>query len=91
MPDFLLHKLFLHAGIALPQNDKLCVSKIVHKAFLEINEEGAEAAAATGAVIVLMCAKFGQPRVVADHPFLVLLMANDRPLFLGRIAQPHVI
>lgn len=67
----------------------LFISAVVHQAFVEVNEEGAEAAAATA---VIMARGMPMPRPVfrADHPFLFLL--RDRRtggiLFLGRVADP---
>ncbi|XP_066435352.1 serpin B4-like [Eleutherodactylus coqui] len=49
------------------------VSKFVHKCFIEVNEEGTEAAAATAAVIVPMSAMLPR-KIVADHPFLAIII-----------------
>uniref|UniRef100_A0A674NPE8 Serpin B6 n=1 Tax=Takifugu rubripes TaxID=31033 RepID=A0A674NPE8_TAKRU len=57
-----------------PAND-LVLSEVIHKAFVEVNEEGTEAAAATGAVFTLHCAVFPQ-NFYADHPFLFFIRHN---------------
>jgi serpin B len=70
---------------------KLYVSAVIHKAFVEVNEEGTEAAAATGVVV-----KRGSDEVPirtefrADHPFVFLIRDNRSGsiLFLGRVANP---
>jgi serpin B len=66
--------------------EPLCLSAVVHKAFVDVNEEGTEAAAAT-AVDMDRCAK---PVFVADHPFFFLIRdtRSDSILFLGRITNP---
>uniref|UniRef100_A0AAG5D4W5 Serpin domain-containing protein n=1 Tax=Anopheles atroparvus TaxID=41427 RepID=A0AAG5D4W5_ANOAO len=75
----------------LEGNEPLKVSKVVHKAFIEVNEEGTEAAAATAAVVRMKRAM--PPRrvqFVVDRPFLyVLLLSGARQTaFIGRLAKP---
>ncbi|XP_063154879.1 leukocyte elastase inhibitor-like [Candoia aspera] len=67
----------------------LHVSKIVHKSFIEVNEVGTEAAAATAATIMLLCLP-REEDFIADHPFLFLIRHNRTKtiLFLGRFASP---
>lgn len=67
-----------------PNND-LVLSKVVHKAFVEVNEEGTEAAAATAAIMMMRCARI-TPTFVADHPFLFFIRHNPTQtiLFYGR-------
>lgn len=67
----------------------LFVSRGIHKVFVEIDERGAEAAAATGVgmrpVSVVPSARF-----LADHPFLFAIRdaRTGMILFLGRVASP---
>jgi serine protease inhibitor len=70
----------------------LYISTVIHKAFVEVNEEGTEAAAATGMVAVGMIAMQPAPLPVfrADHSFLFLIrdIHSGSILFLGRVADP---
>lgn len=75
-------------------DDRLYISKVLHKAFVEVNEKGAEAAAATA---VMMARPTSAPAAFpftpefrADRPFLFLIrdMDSGMILFLGRIQQP---
>ncbi|XP_033842009.1 leukocyte elastase inhibitor-like isoform X2 [Periophthalmus magnuspinnatus] len=72
-----------------PGND-LFLSKVVHKAFVEVNEEGTEAAAATAAIMMLRCAPMS-PRFIADHPFMFFIRHNTTKtiLFAGRYCSPE--
>lgn len=67
----------------------LYLSKVVHKSFVEVNEEGTEAAAATAAVMMLRCAMM-TPRFCADHPFLFFIQHSKTNgiLFCGRVSSP---
>ena len=69
--------------------NKLYVSAVVHKAFVEVNEEGTEAAAATAVGISFMCL---MPKLTfnANHPFLFLIRhtVTGAILFVGRVLDP---
>lgn len=73
-------------GISLCKN--LFVSHVLHKAVLEVNEEGCEAAAATAAVIMCRAMNF-TPEFIADHPFSFVIynIMNDLILFMGRVTE----
>jgi serpin B len=69
----------------------LSISNVIHKAFVEVNEEGTEAAAATGVVMAFAMARPAEPAVFrADHPFLFVIRDEKSGafLFLGRLADP---
>ena len=70
------------------QND-LNISQVRHKAFVEVNEEGTEAAAATSVGIELLAA-FQPFSFKADHPFLMMIRdkRTDAVLFMGVIVDP---
>ncbi len=69
----------------------LLVSGVFHKAFVDVNEEGTEAAAATG-VVVGLTSMPQEPEVFrADHPFLFLIREKTTGsiLFMGRMSKPQ--
>uniref|UniRef100_A0A7N0ZQ88 Serpin domain-containing protein n=1 Tax=Kalanchoe fedtschenkoi TaxID=63787 RepID=A0A7N0ZQ88_KALFE len=72
-----------------PSGQDLYVSSIFHKSFIEVNEEGTEAAAATAGVINLRSLPITTD-FVADHPFLFVIRENMTGvvLFIGHILNP---
>ncbi len=72
--------------------ERLSVQDVVHKTFVEIDERGTIAAAATGLVNVAASAPPPPPEMRVDRPFIAAII--DRPtktlLFLGRILEPKL-
>jgi serpin B len=74
-----------------PDYEALFISAVLHKAFVEVDEEGTEAAAATSVVLRLGRLPSDPPtNFRADHPFLFAIRdkASGVILFLGRVADP---
>jgi serpin B len=74
-----------------PGKGDLWIGQIVHKAFVEVNEEGTEAAAATAVEMVTKSIPvFKTPEFRVDHPFIFIIRDNRTHtlLFLGRVADP---
>ncbi len=67
------------------------IDKVIHQAFVEVNEEGTEAAAAT-AVIMTGITSVGPPTPIfrADHPFIFIIQqkSTGNILFMGRVSNP---
>jgi serpin B len=71
----------------------LQISDVLHKAYIDINEEGTEAAAATAVIMVLTSnGNGGSSRIVfdADHPFLYIVQHKETGtiLFIGSVTNP---
>ena len=68
----------------------LKIDKVIHQAFIEVNEEGTEAAAATGVTKMTLSKKPPTPIFKADHPFIFIIQQKDTGniLFMGRVSNP---
>jgi serine protease inhibitor len=68
----------------------LYISAILHKAFIAVNEEGTEAAAATAVIMRAKGVPSPPPVFRADHPFVFLIREKSTGsiLFLGRVVNP---
>lgn len=67
----------------------LFISSVMHKTYVDVDEKGTEAAAAT-AISIPTAEDVQAKEFVADHPFIFLILDNDSGslLFMGRVADP---
>jgi serpin B len=75
-------------------NKDLFISQVIHQAFVDVNEEGTEAAAATAIAMPTMAKD--APRIPifnADHPFVFIIQETETGsiLFMGRVSDPSKI
>lgn len=71
------------------------ISQVIHKTFIEIDEKGTEAAAATAVMMEIESAAIDSPEIFrADRPFLFLIVngaaAPRQILFIGQLADPSL-
>ncbi|XP_077209520.1 serpin B11-like [Paroedura picta] len=82
------------ADLSGMSKSQLLVSKVIHQAYVEVNEEGTEAAGSTGVVIGPPVASTDipiLPEFTVDHPFLFCIRHNKTQtiLFCGKFASPE--
>lgn len=72
------------------RESSLFLSDVVHKVFVDVNEEGTEAAAATAPVMRVRLASQPIPTFRADHPFVFWIRdtRTNSIVFLGRVVSP---
>lgn len=70
-------------------NENLYISKVKHKTFVEVNEEGTEAAAVTSVEMEFTTAGI---HFRADHPFMLVIREkySGAVLFVGKITEPII-
>ncbi len=83
------------SGIKEDGQRGLFISSVIHQSFVEVNEEGTEAAAATAVVMTLGSVDDDEPEPVtfrADHPFIFFIehKATGQILFMGKVEDPSV-
>ena len=108
MPKFKMTQEFELGAMGMPQaftsranfsgmtgKSDFAISAVIHKAYVDVNEEGTEAAAATAVTMRAMAMRVPQnPPItfLADHPFIFLIRDNHSSsiLFMGRMADPAI-
>jgi serpin B len=73
--------------------ERLAIGAVAHKAYVDVDEHGTEAAAATAVVFTASAVMRPPPRVtmVVDRPFLFAIVHTPTglPLFLGQVSHPR--
>jgi serpin B len=69
----------------------LYISQVIHQAYIKVDEEGTEAAAATAVIIKITSMPLNQKTFVADHPFLFAIQERKTGniLFMGKVVNPQ--
>lgn len=75
---------------AMTDSSGIAINDVIHEAFIDVNEEGTEAAAATAMISRMMMLPTEEVEFICDRPFLFMLVQNmsDHILFIGRFAKP---
>ena len=86
LQDMGIYDAFGNANFSGISDSGLYIDRAVHKAFVEVNEEGTEAAAATGMAML----ESGPMPFTVNHPFMFVIQDNDTDqiLFMGRVMDP---
>jgi len=68
----------------------LYISSVIHQAFVAVDEEGTEAAAATIVVMTLSAMPVSEIQLTIDHPFIFFIrdLSSGQILFAGRVLNP---
>jgi serpin B len=82
------------SGMTETKGERFVISAVIHKAYVDVNEEGTEASAATVVVMVGAMASMRPPPTPvfrADHPFVFMIRDNKSGgiLFMGRVEKPE--
>jgi serpin B len=75
---------------AMTAAQRLAIGRAVHEAYVAVDEEGTEAAAATGVTMVALSLPRRTVQLTVDRPFLFAIhdIATGTPLFIGRVTDP---
>jgi serpin B len=78
-----------HADFSGMSEIPLFINRVIHSTFVEVNEEGTEAAAVTIVEIAKMSAGGGMPVFRADKPFMFVIRENSTGaiLFMGKMGE----
>ena len=82
------------SGISESGRSDLIISDVIHKSFVEVNEEGTEAAAATAVGVSMPAVDPDEEKPIdfrADHPFIFLIEHEEtgQILFMGKVEDPN--